>query len=467
MDELARYPSSETHKVAALAVDEKSVRVLSSLPDSKSWEPLVGVEVQPVCDDHHVGREIMLIQVAVGVAGPWFADYQGPENAVHLLEAFTQKTHITDLKIRTLNEDSRPQCVIGLQEESVITDVGGSSFHTGPGASEVSLLNLPFSLRERFILVLPVVVRLQVLEQGVLLGLVTRLYQHLRLQLLMEKLTWASPSQISPVVQWKISLKMWCKTNQQLAKPVTHPGWQGEGEEKWGSYHLRPLNKRNRHCENSTCLVAFVFMVTKTLRRLHRYPSRPFGQIYTGSRFLCVVCDFPVHPINWSLATVKGSSPRERAYFHPAYSEVASSPCDLTENFCDVSCCSDQDCSKDQKSSFTCSIKKQNTDMGNITEEETLPVSFSGNPGYEVSRPLVVVMNNSLENDTSTVWKQGMVGIWSKGGICMIRPESLPESYSVHHTAVPFIIPSGVIDDFVVAIDVSFFVTVVEDGVRV
>nr|CAD7570426.1 unnamed protein product [Timema californicum] len=179
--------------------------------------------------------------------------------------------------------------------------------------------------------------------------------------------------------------------------------------------------------------------------------------------FLCVVCDFPVHPINWSLATVKGSSPRERAYFHPAYSEVASSPCDLTENFCDVSCCSDQDCSKDQKSSFTCSIKKQNTDMGNITEEETLPVSFSGNPGYEVSRPLVVVMNNSLENDTSTVWKQGMVGIWSKGGICMIRPESLPESYSVHHTAVPFIIPSGVIDDFVVAIDVSFFVTVVED----
>nr|CAD7439958.1 unnamed protein product [Timema bartmani] len=69
------------------------------------------------------------------------------------------------------------------------------------------------------------------------------------------------------------------------------------------------------------------------------------------------------------------------------------------------------DCSEDQKSSFTCSIKKQNTDAGNITEEEILPVSFSGNPGYEVSRPLVVVMNNSLENDTSTEWKQGMI-IW-------------------------------------------------------
>nr|CAD7432891.1 unnamed protein product [Timema monikensis] len=201
---------------------------------------------------------------------------------------------------------------------------------------------------------------------------------------------------------------------------------------------------REQHTTGSLCIHGDQDLEL-SLRRLHRYPSRPFGQIYTGSRFLCVVCDFPIHPINWSLATVKGSSPRERAYFHPAYSEVASSPCDLTENFCDISCCSDQDCSEDQKSSFTCSINKQNTDMGNITEEEILPVSFSGNPGYEVSRPLVAVMNNSLENDTSTVWKQGMVGVWSKGGICMIRPESLPESYSVHHTAVPFIIPSGIV----------------------
>nr|CAD7396202.1 unnamed protein product [Timema poppensis] len=388
-------------------------------------------------------------------------------------------------------------------------------------------------------------------------NVVTRLYQHLRLQLLNGEADMGQPfsdKSRRPVgdISQAACIKMWCKTNQQLAKPVTHPGRRGEGEEKWGSYHLRTLNK---------------------------------GSPYDG--FLCVVCDFPIHPINWSLATVKGSSSRERAYFHPAYSEVASSPCDLTENFCDVSCCSDQDCSEDQKSSFTCSIKKQNefidqdedispcdalpedlkltqiieqddichnvlvstsyeftwskgeihnlhavyilaniplspasfinskyginidelggnssshfrqnvdylngdienvhtyvtqhfsvkfthvrlvdTDMGNITEEEILPVSFSGNPGYEVSRPLVVVMNNSLENNTFTVWKQGMVGVWSKGGICMIRPESLPESYSVHHTAVPFIIPSGVIGDFVVAIDVSFFVTVVEDCVR-
>nr|CAD7454727.1 unnamed protein product [Timema tahoe] len=297
-------------------------------------------------------------------------------NGVHFVyperwQAYLDGIHY-EAAYKTLNEYSRPQCVIGFQEESVIAGVGGLSFHTGPGASEVSPLGLSFSLREQFILALPVVVRRN-------------------------------------------------DNTKTIASQTVH-----------------------RHRENSTQLVAFVSMVTKTLSRaredciviLHNYSDRStLGHVIAnaaikGTSFLCVVCDFHIHPINWSLATVKGSSPRERVYFHPAYSEVASSPCDLTENFCDISCCSDQDCFEDQKLSFTCSIKKQNTDAGNITEEEILPVSFSGNPGYEVSRPLVVVMNNSLENDTSTEWKQGMVGVWSKGYIIWSGNFSKPSALS-------------------------------------
>nr|CAD7581169.1 unnamed protein product [Timema californicum] len=44
-------------------------------------------------------------------------------------------------------------------------------------------------------------------EDSLLDPIVTRLYQRSELQLLiMEKLTWACPSQMSPVVQWEISL---------------------------------------------------------------------------------------------------------------------------------------------------------------------------------------------------------------------------------------------------------------------
>nr|CAD7571080.1 unnamed protein product [Timema californicum] len=47
-----------------------------------------------------------------------------------------------------------------------------------------------------------------------------------------------------------------------------------------------PIKHRNRYRENSSRLVAFVSMVTKTSRRLHRYHLRVFGQIYTWSRDL-------------------------------------------------------------------------------------------------------------------------------------------------------------------------------------
>jgi hypothetical protein len=57
-----------------------------------------------------------------------------------------------------------------------------------------------------------------------------------------------------------------------------------------------------------------------------------------------MVCNSEVHYINWTLAAEKGLSHKERDYSYPAYNEVAVSPCDLTEDSCDINCCSDQAC---------------------------------------------------------------------------------------------------------------------------
>ncbi|XP_033610631.1 tectonic-2-like isoform X2 [Cryptotermes secundus] len=70
--------------------------------------------------------------------------------------------------------------------------------------------------------------------------------------------------------------------------------------------------------------------------------------------FTLMVCKSDVRYINWTLATERGQSHKERDYSHPAYNEVAVSPCDLTEDSCDIHCCSDQDCSLEQKSGFNC-----------------------------------------------------------------------------------------------------------------
>lgn len=48
-------------------------------------------------------------------------------------------------------------------------------------------------------------------------------------------------------------------------------------------------------------------------------------------------------PINWTLATFTNLV-FERRYTYPAYNEVAPSPCDLTQSFCDIYCCSDVVC---------------------------------------------------------------------------------------------------------------------------
>ena len=58
--------------------------------------------------------------------------------------------------------------------------------------------------------------------------------------------------------------------------------------------------------------------------------------------FMFVMCYSHVHYINWSLATEREQGHKEREYSHPAYSEVAVSPCDLTDSACDINCCSDQ-----------------------------------------------------------------------------------------------------------------------------
>jgi hypothetical protein len=60
--------------------------------------------------------------------------------------------------------------------------------------------------------------------------------------------------------------------------------------------------------------------------------------------FTFVMCYSHVHYINWSLATGREECHKEREYSHPAYSEVALSPCDLTDSACDINCCSDQVC---------------------------------------------------------------------------------------------------------------------------
>lgn len=62
--------------------------------------------------------------------------------------------------------------------------------------------------------------------------------------------------------------------------------------------------------------------------------------------FTLMVCNSDVRYINWTLATERGQSHKERDYSHPAYSEVAVSPCDLTEDSCDIHCCSDQACNQ-------------------------------------------------------------------------------------------------------------------------
>ncbi|XP_064612358.1 uncharacterized protein LOC135476300 [Liolophura sinensis] len=59
---------------------------------------------------------------------------------------------------------------------------------------------------------------------------------------------------------------------------------------------------------------------------------------------------------NWTLANDASKAYVERIIPNPAYVEVAPCACDVTKGACNVECCCDQDCSTDEKTTFTSCI---------------------------------------------------------------------------------------------------------------
>ncbi|XP_069675539.1 tectonic-3-like [Periplaneta americana] len=108
---------------------------------------------------------------------------------------------------------------------------------------------------------------------------------------------------------------------------------------------------------------------------------------FQNAVFLCFMfttCYSDVRYINWSLATEKGFSHKEREYGHPAYNDVAIVSCDLTENSCDINCCSDQDCSLEQKDAFKCIEDFQDhQERGSLREKSCAYVSEHEQIGWQ------------------------------------------------------------------------------------
>lgn len=70
-----------------LAVDQQTLGVLAGVHGQSSGEPFGGILVHPVAEEHHVGGEIEVVQVAVGVFGRWLTDGDAAVQTVHLLQA--------------------------------------------------------------------------------------------------------------------------------------------------------------------------------------------------------------------------------------------------------------------------------------------------------------------------------------------------------------------------------------------
>lgn len=70
-----------------LAVDQQTLGVLASVDGQPSWESFGGIFVHPVAEQHHVGGEIVIVEMAVGVLGGWLTDGDAAVETVHFLQA--------------------------------------------------------------------------------------------------------------------------------------------------------------------------------------------------------------------------------------------------------------------------------------------------------------------------------------------------------------------------------------------
>lgn len=75
-----------THSELSFAVDEESFGVLSRVGSQSSREPFLCVFVHPVGEEHHVGREVIVIQVAVGVERWRLSHHYATVDTVQLLQ---------------------------------------------------------------------------------------------------------------------------------------------------------------------------------------------------------------------------------------------------------------------------------------------------------------------------------------------------------------------------------------------
>jgi hypothetical protein len=97
-------------------------------------------------------------------------------------------------------------------------------------------------------------------------------------------------------------------------------------------------------CAIFLCYISFLLVCIHFGLFGHKYVDIKYLDFIYLTGFIFMVCSSDVHYINWTLATDRGRSHKERDYSYPAYNEVALSPCDLTEDSCDMNCCSDQVC---------------------------------------------------------------------------------------------------------------------------
>lgn len=79
-----------TYQVTPEAIDKERVGVLPLVVSSETRKVLVAVQMEPVRDQHHVRRQVVVVQLAVRVIRSRFADHQVPYQTVHLLQTCCQ-----------------------------------------------------------------------------------------------------------------------------------------------------------------------------------------------------------------------------------------------------------------------------------------------------------------------------------------------------------------------------------------
>lgn len=70
----------------SFAVDENVVGILAGVDGQTSWVSFSRVFVEPIAEDHDMGSQVKVVQVAVGVFGWWLSDDDAAEEAVQFLE---------------------------------------------------------------------------------------------------------------------------------------------------------------------------------------------------------------------------------------------------------------------------------------------------------------------------------------------------------------------------------------------